>query len=223
MASYWKILTGVGVGVAAVAAAPFTGGGSVLAGASLFASLAGAGTIATAVGVGAVGGIAGAVIGENSEKERKKEINRARGEGAKAAKSKVASEYSKKISDVSSRLEGYQKHERHVIGLFAIGMAIAACNNVISEGQEEELNAIVAGLSHSSLPEKAKEMILMLREYPPSFSEAMTCASKYGVTADEVDTLIVMMAEEDGIVDEYEQKFIDKWHGYRPEYERMAA
>ncbi len=40
-----KILAGAAVGVGAVAAAPFTGGGSLLGGASLIASLTGAGTI----------------------------------------------------------------------------------------------------------------------------------------------------------------------------------
>lgn len=45
-----KVLAGVAVGVGAVAAAPFTGGGSLLGGASLIASLSGAGTIAAAVG-----------------------------------------------------------------------------------------------------------------------------------------------------------------------------
>lgn len=44
---------GLVVGVGAVAAAPFTGGGSILAATTLAGSLAGAGTIAAAVGAGA--------------------------------------------------------------------------------------------------------------------------------------------------------------------------
>ena len=45
MGKLGKILLGAAIGVGAVAAAPFTGGGSVLAGASLAASLTGAGAI----------------------------------------------------------------------------------------------------------------------------------------------------------------------------------
>ncbi len=47
-----KILAGAAVGVGAVAAAPFTGGGSLLGAATLASSLAGAGTVAAAAGVG---------------------------------------------------------------------------------------------------------------------------------------------------------------------------
>ena len=45
-----KVLAGVAIGVGAVAAAPFTGGGSLLGAATLGASLSGAGTIAAASG-----------------------------------------------------------------------------------------------------------------------------------------------------------------------------
>lgn len=43
---FFKMLGGVAIGVGAVAAAPFTGGGSVLGAATLLGSMAGAGTIA---------------------------------------------------------------------------------------------------------------------------------------------------------------------------------
>ncbi|MDC7278049.1 TerB family tellurite resistance protein [Butyrivibrio fibrisolvens] len=66
MASLGKVLIGAGVGVLAVAAAPFTGGGSVLAGASLMGSLAGAGV--AAAGAGIVGATA-AVLSDDDDKE----------------------------------------------------------------------------------------------------------------------------------------------------------
>ena len=69
----WKILGGVAIGVGAVAAAPFTGGGSVLAGATALSSLAGAGTIAAAVGAGAVGAGVGAKMAYDEEQEKEEE------------------------------------------------------------------------------------------------------------------------------------------------------
>lgn len=57
-----KVIAGIAIGVGAVAAAPFTGGGSLLAGAGLVGSLAGAGALA--VGAGLVGGIIGGAIDE---------------------------------------------------------------------------------------------------------------------------------------------------------------
>ena len=67
--SFWKILAGAAIGVGAVAAAPFTGGGSVLGAATLVASLSGAGTAAAAVGAGVVGGAVGASIGDGNGKK----------------------------------------------------------------------------------------------------------------------------------------------------------
>ena len=70
---FWtKVIGGAVIGVGAIAAAPFTGGGSLLGAASLASSLAGAGALAA--GAGAAGATAGAVMGrrEKEEEERKK-------------------------------------------------------------------------------------------------------------------------------------------------------
>ena len=58
---------GVALGVGAVAAAPFTGGGSLLGGASIIASLAGAGVVA---GVAGVAGAAGGAVVQNFEDKK---------------------------------------------------------------------------------------------------------------------------------------------------------
>ena len=68
---FWtKVIGGAVIGVGAIAAAPFTGGGSLLGAASLASSLAGAGALAA--GAGAAGATAGAVMGRR-EKGKKKE------------------------------------------------------------------------------------------------------------------------------------------------------
>ncbi|MFA0570473.1 hypothetical protein [Vibrio gallaecicus] len=46
--SFWKMLGGAAIGVGAIAAAPFTGGGSLLGAATLAGSLAGSATVAVA-------------------------------------------------------------------------------------------------------------------------------------------------------------------------------
>jgi len=71
-----KILGLAALGVGAVAAAPFTGGGSILAATGAAASLAGAGTVAAAVGAGAAGAAAGAIMSENEEEEQRQERRR---------------------------------------------------------------------------------------------------------------------------------------------------
>lgn len=69
----FKIFGGIVVGVAAVAAAPFTGGGSLLAGAAAL-GLGTAAAVAGAVGAGVVGGVLGSLWDDddnNSETKRK--------------------------------------------------------------------------------------------------------------------------------------------------------
>lgn len=70
MARWAKILTGAIVGVGAVAAAPFTGGGSLFAGASLAASLTGAGL--------AAGAFAGALAHEMDEMDHEELVKNAK-------------------------------------------------------------------------------------------------------------------------------------------------
>lgn len=76
MARWAKILTGAILGVGAVAAAPFTGGGSLLAGASLAASLTGAGVAAGAAG--AAGAFAGALAHEMDEMDHEELVKNAK-------------------------------------------------------------------------------------------------------------------------------------------------
>lgn len=66
-----KALLGAAIGVGTVAAIPVTGGGSVLAGTSLIASLTGAGAIASAAGVGGSGN-RGCGSGSRKYKKRKR-------------------------------------------------------------------------------------------------------------------------------------------------------
>ena len=84
---FWKILGGVAIGVGAVAAAPFTGGGSLLAaGVSLGSSLAGAGAVAAAVAAGSAGAVAGAALSKQEDEQRKREIDRTKKEATAALK-----------------------------------------------------------------------------------------------------------------------------------------
>lgn len=66
---FGKILGLAALGIGAIAAAPFTGGGSILGAATIAGSLAGAGTIAAAAGAGAVGAGVGYALSRKEEEE----------------------------------------------------------------------------------------------------------------------------------------------------------
>ena len=77
---FWKkVIGGAVIGVGAIAAAPFTGGGSILGAATLAGSLAGAG--AAAAGAGVAGAAAGAALDSRSKDKHKKDLEQARQQG----------------------------------------------------------------------------------------------------------------------------------------------
>lgn len=217
----WKALGLAVVGVGAVAAAPFTGGGSLFAaGVSLAGSLAGAATVGAAVAAGSAGAVAGAVWGKKEEEEREREVRWAREEGV-AAGTKVANDkWQTKLADMNARLKTYENFGKKLVGLFAVGMAVADADGIISEEEIAELDALVSGISASSLPDDVKEAIKTLRADPPNFSQAMTIARDNGCSVEDVDVVIEVMANADKVVTPEEEAFIARWSSeFRP---RMA-
>ena len=69
-----KMLGLAALGIGAVAAAPFTGGGSILGAATLAGSLAGAGAIAAATAAGAAGAGVGYALSRKEEEEEAQEV-----------------------------------------------------------------------------------------------------------------------------------------------------
>lgn len=177
--SVWKIATGVVVGVGAVAAAPFTGGGSVLGAVSLLGSLAGAGTIATAVGAGLVGGAVGAAMDDDDEIHDK-----GHSEGYKKGKSESAAEIERlaqKLKDARRILQMNGTHLKAIIALEAVATAVAHCAGPICDDKRRNIDAFILGESLSVLPVDIKSRIDTLYKYPLSVSEAYKTAKDSGL------------------------------------------
>lgn len=222
--SYWKILAGIGIGVGAVAAAPFTGGGSVLGGATLIASLTGAGAV-TAAAAAAGGGIGYAMSSSDVQKKKsqeekartedeqrkKSQEEKARTEWMKAGEAAASAKYRQKTSDLSERLAKNNAFERKVVGLFAVGIAVANADGHISDVEMKELDAFVLGISKGSLPDHVKNNIAQLRRCPPAFYPAITKARECGVTAKEIDDIVQLVAWADGIMSQEEIRFVKNW------------
>lgn len=162
--SLFRILGGVALGVGAVAAAPFTGGGSILGAATLAGSLAGAGTAAAAVGVGAAGGIVGAALNEMDEKEKEEEKKYAFKRGMK----KGEEETKKKIEQI---LTDYKRRDFFLLASVAIGICFANCDGYISEEEEYEINYFVGEtLKNPNIPEQVKNQVKRIYEKKETFS-----------------------------------------------------
>lgn len=205
-----KILAGVAVGVGAVAAAPFTGGGSLLGGATLLASLSGAGTIAAAVGAGAIGGAVGAAVADSDQKEKKQAKEQGRAEG-RAENALQIERLVNKLSQALEKLKSHDEHFKAIIAMEAVGVSCAACDGDFSDNEREEIGEFVKGMVAQSIPKDVKEIIQDIYDNPPTIREAFLLAKESGMPLDIYEDLIRFVMEIDGIKPE-EEAFVQAWN-----------
>ena len=206
--SWWGILAGAVVGVGAVAAAPFTGGGSVIAGTTLAASLAGAGTVAAAAGAGATGAVAGSVVGASSRR-------RTHDDGRREGEMKAKAECDRKIERLTAQLEefvGMVKDREAffdaVLAMTAVGMATANCDGEIHEAERKSIELFISGLSAAKLPGKVKTGIEEMYKAPPDLRTAFKAAREANIPTDLVDEIIEVVIHADDVVHREEQAFL---------------
>lgn len=194
-----KILGFAALGVGAIAAAPFTGGGSIVGAVSLAGSLAGAGALAAGAGVVGVG--VGIALSEEEEKKKKEQ------DAKEAEWNLKAEKYEKALRDATFR--GDKEYFNYIISATAIGIAIANADNHISKEEKAEIEAFIGGIVASTYPEWVKNTIKNLYINIPNFNSALMYLSKinpsnYGNIRDLLK--LVMMA--DGVSHEKELAFI---------------
>jgi len=207
-------IVGAVIGVGAVAAAPFTGGGSVLAATSLAASLTGAGGVAVAVA--AVGAGAGAAISNlQNEKIKTSEYRKGREE--------TTSEYAVKVSELKNLLENAAKAytdqarlNEFIIGLVAIGFALAGCDGTVSNEERDCVEEYVIGMSKTALPAGIRDHLEKLKNAPPDFNAAILYIKKFDQKIWlPVDGLLEIISEADGEMNQNEKDFLSKWMNYK--------
>ncbi|EPO6703955.1 hypothetical protein ACR96V_31670 [Pseudomonas aeruginosa] len=208
--NYWKVLGGAAVGVGAVAAAPFTGGGSLLGAASLAGSLAGAGTIAAAVGAGVAGAVVGANLGDD-ESVRQEGYNAGLKEG-KAQNATEIDQLKKGLEKALGGLKGASEHFNAIIAMHAVAVAAANCDGHICESERECIEMFIAGLASSSFPDTVVEKITALYQAPPKLIEAFELAKASSVEMSIYDEIINLVIHADGAVHVQENAFMQAWN-----------
>lgn len=211
--SFWKILGGAVLGVGAVAAAPFTGGGSILGAATLASSLAGAGTIAAAVGAGAVGAAIGAGLGDDDD---------AREEGYRQGKMEAKAETRQELEGLRATLQtALQKLNESskcfnaIYAMEAVAVACANCDGKICAEEREQIEMFISGISHSAYPEMVKARIQELYERPLNIKEAFQLAKNSGVEIEVFDEIVKLVMHADGVVHENEKAFMQAWNNLK--------
>ena len=208
-----KIAIGTVIGVTAVAAAPFTGGGSVLGAATLAKSLAGVGAIAGAVGAGVAGGTAGYACA----KKDKEECDVARQEGKQEAKAEHAIETEKLKSQIKNMLSKIERREQFIVTAFAVGICAANCDGEISDLAMIELDELVAGIGGCNLlSEVTKKSVAEMKKYPPSLPDVQALIKEHGFTNSNYTSIfsdiISVTVNVDGEITEVEKSFIETWN-----------
>ena len=208
---YWKMLAGAAIGVGAIAAAPFTGGGSVLGAATLLGSLSGAGALAAGAGV------AGAAAGAALAKKEEKKYDNARKEGYQQA----AAEHALKMGELQLKLAEMMadiaKREQFIVTAFALGICCAYADGSVCNTELDELDYLVAGIGSSEiLSETTKKRIIDMQMSPPNLNTVWAMIKKYGFDTERhlniFSTIVELVVHADAIETPEEKEFIERWN-----------
>lgn len=210
--SLFKILGGVAIGVGAVAAAPFTGGGSLLGGVTLIGSLTGASVLATAATAAAAttAGIAGGVIAAQiSDSDKKKGYTEGRTQAIAEQQIKM-DKLRLALENAISQINDSKEYFKLIIALSAVGMATAYADGHISQDEIDDLDAFVSGEACSAIPTDIKCIIDGFKTNPPSFNQAIDYVKKLQkIDWDMFENVIAVVSASDGNTSEEELAFLE--------------
>lgn len=207
-----KILLGAAVGVGAIAAAPFTGGGSILAGVSAAASLAGTGTVVAAVGAAGAGAVIGAAVSDIQDDDDAERIRTAK-ETAFEDGLKKGEEITKK--NIMPIIEDANKKYRYILALTAFGYAIAKCDGTISEEEEIELDYYLNLISKMQLPNSVLRQLATIKDSVCSFEDIVYYLDQVDYDyLHNFNELYENIALADNYINISEKEFGEKWKKY---------
>jgi len=188
----WKIILGGAVlGIGAVAAAPFTGGGSIAGAIALGEAL----TVGGAVVGGVVGGAAGAAASSSVSKKAKEEGKQ---EGKQEAKAEYAIKISKVMKELkllSERMNNLNSYFEKLIVMENIAVATIVYNGINARNKQNEISDTLRSLSNDILPKNIKDKINNIYLKPPTIQEALLLAKNANLDRDTCRYIIMLSAE----------------------------
>lgn len=200
-------LSGALLGIAAVAAAPFTGGGSLLAaGVGLGSSLAGAGTMAMAAGAAVTGAAAGQALSEMNEEEAYDRGNRNGYENG----------YQVGCTDTMKKLrDKMQANNKLKLGVFALAYYVARVDGEFAYEEQSAIEQAVGRPDYSWAGVGAREDYDNIIKANMSFN---TIVRKYfddldKETFEELDEVVMDVVNADNKISAPERDFLDNdWY-----------
>ncbi|ELB2965274.1 TerB family tellurite resistance protein [Vibrio parahaemolyticus] len=208
--SFWKVLGGVAVGVGAVAAAPFTGGGSIFGAVTLAGSLAGAGTVTAAIGAGAVGAAVGAAM-DSDDDIKKKAYRDGKADGIAENAAKLQ-QLENKLKQAVAKLKDSADYYDTIYAMEAVALAVAHCDGSFCDDERKQIDEFIAGVASSSLPNEIKQKLTDMYESPLNIREAFELVKRAELDLELVDEIIDVVIHADDHVHENESAFIQAWN-----------
>lgn len=208
-----KILTyavgGAVLGVGAIAAAPFTGGGSILGAVTLASSLAGAGAVAA--GTAAVAGGTGAYLARKEDEEDEEK------DTTIAALNLKAEKFEQGLTQALEKFHGDKEYFNYIIGLTAIGISMACVDGDISEDEKAEIEEFIGGVASSSYPDHIKETLRLLYENKPDFQTAIAYLQKIDpIHYPNIRSMLELIMLVDNFEHDREKAFLQAFDSYVP-------
>lgn len=214
---FFKALAYVAGGVGAVVLAPVTGGGSLAIAIGAMGTTTAAGV---AIGAG-LGATAAAIDHGSSGKKEAYSLGHSHGtnEGYKAGYSVAATKYEQKVQELTTRLAGYHDLDKKLVAMYAVGLATANADGHICEEEREELDSFVGGILSGHYPLHIKNTVTKLTKNPPTLDQALDFARKAQLPKRDIDDIIDLIINADGVVEEEEIQFRKQWWAISSSYE----
>ncbi|HDT6079587.1 TPA: hypothetical protein QHC28_004285 [Aeromonas veronii bv. veronii] len=213
---FWtKVIGGAVIGVGAIAAAPFTGGGSLLGAATLASSLAGAGALAA--GAGAAGAAAGAVMDRREKEEEERKARQAKQRGEQEADARNAIKLDKLRDEITNVLRTVEVRENFLVTAFAVGICAANADQEICYEEREEIETLVAGLGKLEfISEASRARVEAWYDNPPNLNTVWKIIEKNGLDQPKYisifSNIVEMIIWADGERNYDEHEFTEAWN-----------
>jgi tellurite resistance protein len=179
-------------------------------------------TTAAGAAIGAGIGAAAAAI-DHAASSSDDAYNRGVAAGTKAGERAAQKKYEAKVAVLIERLRSYEDFNKKLVAMYAVGLAVANADGVICDEERRELDQFVAGCMAGSLPAKVNETIEKLTAKPPTLPQALQFAKRAKLPKADIDDVIDVMVNADGIVNAAEEKFIARWKAMSADYETSVA
>ncbi|MEC4722800.1 TerB family tellurite resistance protein [Noviherbaspirillum sp. CPCC 100848] len=137
--------------------------------------------------------------------------NNAREEGRQAGVAAAAKQYDEKVQTLAARLRSYHDFDQKVAAFYALGLAVANVDGEIHPNERQEIDEFVVGCSASSLPKPTLDLIAALSKNPPTFERAVQYARDAGLSREDMQDIIDVVANADEIIRQEEKDLLDRW------------